>query len=69
MLMYLIIFLAIGAGIKHFIAEEKFAIGIIISLSILWGLSHQAIWGFVALGELLLGYFVYGVVIKSREKS
>lgn len=69
MLMYLIIFSAIGAGIKYFIAEEKVAIGIIIGLSILWGLSHQAIWGFVTLGELLLGYFVYGIVSKSKGSS
>ena len=68
MLMYLIIFSVLGAGIKHFIANEKGAVGLIVFIAFLWGLSHQAIWGFVTLGELFLGYFVYSIVKTSQSR-
>lgn len=67
MLMYFIIFSALGAGIKHFISNEKGAIGLIVFIALLWGLSHQAIWGFVTLGELFLGYFVYSIAKTSQS--
>jgi hypothetical protein len=64
MLIYFIIFSAIGAGIRHLIGNEKAAVALIVVISLLWGLSHQPIWGLVTLGELFLGYFLYSIFKK-----
>jgi hypothetical protein len=68
MLGYLIIFSVIGAGIKHFIPNEKVAIFLIVFFSLLWGMTHAAIWGFVTLGELFLGYFVYSLLKPNKQE-
>ena len=68
MLDYLIIFSVIGAGIKHFIPNEKVAIVLIVIFSLFWGLSHMAIWGFVTLGELFLGYFAYSLLKAKKQE-
>lgn len=59
MILYFILFSAIGVTIGSLVKEQKIAFGIIIAIAIIWGLTHRHIWGFVALGELFLGYFAY----------
>lgn len=64
MLVYLMLFSAVGAGIKYFIANEKNALILIVAIAVIWGVSHKPIWGFVTLGELFLGYFLYSIICK-----
>ena len=67
MLLYFFIFAGIGVATAHFTSTQKQALIIILMISILWGLSHRVIWGFVALGELFLGYFAYGLVTDAKK--
>ena len=59
MLMYFIVFCGLGAALNFFIETEKTAIGAIVVIAVLWGLSHGVFWGLVTVGELFLGYFVF----------
>ena len=67
MLLYFIMFSGIGLAIGKFVNDRKVALGIILGIAVLWGLGHRSIWGFVTLGELLLGYFLFDVFL--RDKS
>jgi hypothetical protein len=51
MVTYFVLFVALGFGI---------------GLSFVWGLSQGSVWGLAALGELLLGYFIYEIVEADR---
>jgi hypothetical protein len=66
MLTYLVIFTAIGFAIGHFSKEKKTSLIAILVISVLWGMSHQAIWGLATLGELMLGYFIYDVIEEKK---
>ena len=67
MLIYFIIFCAVGAAIGKFSRDRKTALAIILGAATLWGVAHMAIWGLVTLGELLLGYFLFDVFLKSAH--
>lgn len=67
MLLYFILFGGLGLAIGKFLNDRKVALGIILGIAVLWGMGHRSIWGFVTLGELLLGYFLFDVFL--REKS
>ena len=69
MLIYFIIFCAVGAAIGKFSRDRKTALAIILGAAMLWGISHMAIWGLVTLGELLLGYFLYDVFLKETHSA
>jgi len=69
MLTYLVVFTAIGFAIGHFIKEKKTSLIVILVLSVLWGMSHQAIWGLATLGELMLGYFIYDVTQNTKKEE
>lgn len=64
MLTYFIGFSILGFFIKRMVDDDKFALLIILGIAVLWGFTHQAIWGLVALGELLLGYVFSSLVSK-----
>jgi len=68
MLFYFTVFIVIGLGLGKFVANKKVALALIIVLSIFWGLSHKEIWGLVTLGELLLGYFLFDVLLRAKEE-
>ena len=67
MLLYFILFSGIGLAIGKFVNDRKVALGIILGIAVLWGMGHRSIWGFVTLGELLLGYFLFDLFL--RDKS
>lgn len=69
MLAYFLLFVGVGLAIGHFVKEKKQALIAVVAISLFWGLSHRAIWGFVALGELLLGYVVFGVLLKKNQDT
>ncbi|MDD5360458.1 MAG: hypothetical protein PHI02_09355 [Sulfurovaceae bacterium] len=58
MFFYFILFFAIGVILRYFSSNKIIALGVIISIAILWGITHKYIWGFVSMGEMFLGYFV-----------
>jgi hypothetical protein len=68
---YFVILAAIGFGVGYLKKDKKTTLGILVGIAVVWGITHQAIWGFVALGELFLGYYVFDLVEdgKSLEKS
>ena len=67
MLLYFILFCGIGLAIGKFVSDRKVALGIIIGISVLWGMGHRSIWGFVTLGELLLGYFLFDLFLRDES--
>jgi hypothetical protein len=67
MLLYFILFGAIGLAIGKFVNDRKVALGIILGIAVLWGMGHRSIWGFVTLGELLLGYFLFDVFLRGKK--
>lgn len=67
MLLYFLLFVGVGLAIGHFVREKKQALMVLLAIALLWGLSHRAIWGFVTLGELLLGYVVFGIFIQKKD--
>lgn len=58
MLGYFVLFTAIGFIISILNKEEDTALGIIVIVAIVWGISSSFLWGVVSLGEMALGYFV-----------
>lgn len=62
MVIYFIIFLLIGGMVGKIIKNEVIIVSVIVLISILWGLTHHYIWGFVSLGEMLLGYFIFKIL-------
>ena len=69
MVKYFFIFTAIGFLIAKFIKSERNGFFVSIAISIIWGLSSQPIWGFVTLGELLLGFLLGRVIFKDKTKN
>lgn len=69
MLAYFLLFVGIGLAIGYFVKKEKQALMAVSTIALLWGLSHRAIWGFVTLGELLLGYVVFKVFITKTDQD
>lgn len=69
MLGYFLLFTGIGIAIGYLVKDQKQALISALVISALWGLSSRAIWGFVTLGELLLGYFVYVAFIAQKDQS
>jgi len=69
MFFYIFFFLIFGLAIGKFIKEKNLAIGVILGTSLLWGLSHGMIWGFVTLGEIFLGYFVIEFITKNKSSD
>ena len=67
MFTYFVLLTAIGFVVGFLKKNKQTTLGIIIFIAIAWGLMHQVIWGFVALGELLLGYFLYDIVEGSKD--
>jgi hypothetical protein len=58
MFFYFVSFFIVGVAVGYFIKNKFIAFGIIISITIFWGLTHKYIWGFVSMGEMFLGYFI-----------
>ena len=64
---YLILFTFLGAVTTYAVKESKTVFVVFGAIAILWGISHQIIWGFVTFGELSLGYFIVSIFLKSKE--
>ncbi|MDD3506616.1 MAG: hypothetical protein PHX65_08750 [Sulfurimonas sp.] len=62
MIFYFILFAVAGAVIGYFSKNKLTALIVIITIAILWGMTHRMIWGFVSMGEMFLGYFIYIVI-------
>jgi hypothetical protein len=56
MLSYFLTFTLLGFFVRKFF--EKDAEGIVIIIAIIWGFSSGAVWGFVSLGEMFLGFYI-----------
>jgi hypothetical protein len=69
MFVYFLLFMGVGLAVGHFVKEKKQALIVLVAIALLWGLSHRAIWGFVTLGELLLGYVVFGVFLGKKDQD
>lgn len=67
MLLYNILFSGIGLAIGKYVNDRKVALGNILGIAVLWGMGHRSIWGFVTLGELLLGYFLFDVFLRGKK--
>ncbi len=68
MLGYFLLFTEVGIG--HLVKDQKQALIATLVIAALWGVSSRAIWGLMTLGELLLGYFVYGAFLaKNSDRS
>ncbi len=57
MLAYILIFSLLGFLIGRFLSRNNGVI-LIVSLSILWGISSAPVWGLASLGEMLLGFYI-----------
>jgi hypothetical protein len=68
MLGYFLLFAGVGIGIGHLVKDQKQALITALVIAALWGLSSRAIWGLVTLGELLLGYFIYGAFLAKKSE-
>lgn len=66
MLKYIVLFSLIGAGIAWFVREPRPAFLIMLAIAILWGLTTRMIWGFVTLGELMLGFGLVRYMVLKR---
>jgi hypothetical protein len=62
MVFYFLLFAAIGVGVGKFVEDKKTALLIIVGFAVFWGVTHRAIWGFVTMGELLLGYVLVDLI-------
>ena len=69
MLMYFLLFVGVGLAIGHFVKEQKQALVVALFIAVFWALSSRVIWGFVTLGELLLGYLIYEIFFANRVES
>lgn len=69
MFTYFVILTAVGFAVGHFSKDKKHSLGVILVIATLWGMSHQVIWGLVALGELFLGYFIYEITEGEKIKA
>lgn len=69
MLIYLVIFMIVGFAIAKAFDDKKTALGLLLGIAVLWGASHRLIWGFVTLGELLLGYFLFELFDNNKSKN
>ena len=69
MITYFVLLTAIGFAVGFLKKDKRTTLGILVIIAIVWGLMHQFIWGFVALGELLLGYFVYDIIEGDKDSK
>ena len=56
MLFYFFIFTLIGFLLHKFFGKK--GAGVIIIISIFWGLSSATVWGLASLGEMFLGFYI-----------
>ena len=56
MLAYFLIFTLLGFFIHKYFEND--GQGIVIIIAIIWGFSSGAVWGFVSLGEMFLGFYI-----------
>lgn len=69
MIKYFVIFSIIGGLVAKLIPEQKNSVLAILGIAIFWGIMSKPIWGFVALGELFLGYFIVKIFfVKEKTK-
>lgn len=68
MIKYFVIFSIIGGLVAKLIPEQKKSVLAILGIAIFWGIMSKSIWGFVALGELFLGYFIFKMFF-DKEKG
>lgn len=68
MLKYFILFSILGGIVGKLINEQKNAVLTVVGIAIFWGIMSKPIWGFVALGELFLGYFIFKMFF-DKEKG
>ena len=66
MFRYFLVFTGVGIAIGHLVKDQRQALITVVVIATLWGLASRAIWGFVTLGELLLGYFVYVISLPRK---
>jgi hypothetical protein len=67
MIQYFLLFTGIGFLLSKTIKSEKNGFLVAITISIIWGLSSQPIWGLVTLGELLLGILLNRVIYPNKS--
>lgn len=67
MLTYFLIFSLIGFVIGIALKDKaETAVGIIITISVIWGLANAIIWGLATFGELMLGLVIAQTINKNN---
>ena len=67
MLKYFILFSILGGIVGKLVKEQKNSLFTLIGIAIFWGIMSKPVWGLVALGELLLGYFIVKLFFDKKE--
>jgi biotin transporter BioY len=68
MLKYIILMVIAGFLIGSLIKDRSGSIVAMFAVAIIWGISHKPVWGFAALGEMMLGY-VLSILLNSSNNG
>lgn len=68
MIVYFLLFTALGFFIARQVKDTKNGFIIVLSIACLWILKSGAFWGLVSLGELLLGFSIYKFLLEEKKK-
>lgn len=64
---YFVIFVAIGFIVGLVNKYAIITLGMLIAISILWGITSGAFWGFASMLEVSLGYAIYRYIKKEFD--
>lgn len=68
MLKYIVLMVVVGFIIGSLIKDRIISVLAIFAIAIFWGIGHKPVWGFAALGEMILGY-VLSILLNSSKNG
>lgn len=69
MITYIILMVAIGFIVNILIKDRTGSFVAIFAVAIVWGITHKPVWGFAALGEMVLGYVLSMAFTSSKNED
>lgn len=65
-----IVLMVVAGFVIGFLVKDKFGSFVaMFAIAIFWGISHKLVWGFAALGEMMLGYVLSGLLNSSSNSN